>query len=411
MPKLFRNLLFIVFIFNFFRIANSTALASSDPQSATVSATATVPTTTPTSDTTPPTNPILISPADGTHTSDNTPEFVWTQSTDPNGNYVYYTFYLNGVATFLGISNTGNSAGTGYTSRIDGGQIKLTPTAALGDGHYSWHVTARDGSGNTSSSTTWGFTVDTVAPPLTLVDLESYHYPPITEGANFDLDGPLDVNFTILSDPNISIQINISGSGSFQLASQTLPSGHAYLDKYLAVGTYTITILAVDLAGNTTFLPDFTLTIHQAAVAISLPPLTPGASPTPIITIPYTPINLISLPATIANIQARLPLLLALLALLALALLVLLIFLWGRRYNLILLDHAGSPVKRATIYHSIPTSAPSNAPVLYELKEENLGKKYIHHLSRYSTLTVRVEDVTYVFSICAKLKVYTIILG
>lgn len=420
MPKLFHTLLFSVVIFSFFARSPQTVLAApTDPQSATVSATASVATITPTtSDTTAPSNPILIRPTDATITSDNTPEFVWRGSTDPNGNYVVYNLYINGVATYLGISNIGNSAGNNYNASIDGSEIRLTPTVAFADGSYTWYVTASDGSGNASFSTTWGFIVDTSAPPLTLVDLESFHNPTIVEGSNFDIDGPKNINFTILSDPFVSIQIAItSDADSFELAGTTASSGRVYLDQFLEVGVYIVSILAIDRAGNTTFLPDFALTINQSEFTVSIP-TTPGAPNRPIISIPYTPINLSSLPATIANIQTRLPLLIGILSLLAVLVLLLLIVLWARRRNLILIDPAGQPIRRATIYHSHPRKnsktsmiVTKNDPIIYELRKDDLGKLYIPHLSRFSTLTIRVEAVTYILSISADSKIHTIVLG
>lgn len=421
MPKLSRNILISVFILGIFLFTlPGKVLADTDPQSATVSASATVPVIEPSvNDTTPPTTPILISPSDGTHTSDNTPEFIWTMSTDPNGNYVIYNLYINGVATYLGISNVGNSAGNGYTARIDGSQIRLTPTNAFNDGSYTWFVTASDGSGNTSYSTSWSFVVDTIAPPLSLVDLDTYHNPEITAGTNFDIDGPKNITFTLLSDPNISVQINLSSDSlSYQLTGQTSPDGLSYLDQYLAVGVYTVSILAIDKAGNTTFLPDFTITIKQARFEITLP-TEPGASSTPIVSIPYTPINISSLPATIASIESRLPLLYLLLLLLAVLLLLLLIYLWKRRFNLVLLDKNNKPIETATVYHSVPSESSSlnkvlltkSDPIMYKLRKPDRGRLYIRNLARYSTLTVRLEDATYILSFSRVERVNVVVLG
>ena len=132
----------------------------------TVTTTGTVPATIPTtSDETAPTIPILIAPPDGTLTDNSSPTFTWRRSTDPNGNTVFYTLYLNDVATYSNIGSLGNTITSSYTLRLDGDIIHLTPTSALEYGSYSWSVTASDLALNTSHSATWHFTLDTSIPP------------------------------------------------------------------------------------------------------------------------------------------------------------------------------------------------------------------------------------------------------
>lgn len=135
---------------------------------ATSTTTGTVPLTIPTSaDITAPTVPILHLPQNNSTLTTPSPEFAWYQSTDPNGNTVIYTLYLDGVASFRDISNLGNSSSATYTTILEGNIIRLRPTYPLPDGRYSWYVTASDPSGNTSRSETWSFTISTVYPFLT----------------------------------------------------------------------------------------------------------------------------------------------------------------------------------------------------------------------------------------------------
>jgi hypothetical protein len=155
----------LVFLISNFLFAFSIQ-ASTDPISATVSATARVPSTSPTTgDTTAPPAVILISPHDGATTNQSRPELVWKTTLDSNSNYVSYTVYLNGVATYLGVSSTGNSQQYNYISHIGDGNIYLTPTLDLAQGSYDWYVRATDGSNNSSYSTTWRFTIDQTPPP------------------------------------------------------------------------------------------------------------------------------------------------------------------------------------------------------------------------------------------------------
>lgn len=428
MPKLIR--LFIVISILYLTIVFPSAVnAGTDPLSATVSATARVPTTTPTTgDVTAPTNPILIRPVDGTVTGDNRPEFVWRASTDPNGNSVTYTLFINGVATYLGISNIGNSSGNGYTASIEGDERRLIPTSSMTDGVYSWYVAANDLSGNTSLSTTWNLTIDTTAPNITITDIDIYHNllldnntPELFTDLNFDIAGPKDVYFTIRSESWSTVTLQFFDENNQLVAQSSWPvnnSGVIYPYQHLAIGVYRVIVSSFDRGGNTTALPDFRLTVSQATISIGLPTL-PGGSPNPFISIPYSPLSIPSFPATIARIGTRLSLPYLIVVLLAIGLLLLLIILWMRRYNFFLLDEEGKPIRTATIYHSIPTTKTKYSevlmskrdPISYTMTSDDLGRLYIPHLSRYSTFTIRTDNKTYVLSLSVKSKSYTIVLG
>jgi len=143
------------------------AYATTNPNLATSVTSATVPALAEAPDTTTPTIPILIAPPDGTLTDNSSPTFVWRQSTDKGGNTVFYTLYLNDVATYSNIGSLGNTITSSYTLRLDGDIIHLTPTSALEYGSYSWSVTASDLALNTSHSATWHFTLDTSIPAYT----------------------------------------------------------------------------------------------------------------------------------------------------------------------------------------------------------------------------------------------------
>lgn len=417
----------VLLVCSFTSLLPVNAYASTDPQNATASATATIPATEgSTSDDQAPTPPILISPQDGTVTNDNKVEFVWHQSSDPNGNTVTYTLYLNGVATFLGISGTGNSAGVGYTAHLDGTQVKLKPTNSLGDGGYTWRVEASDNSGNTSTSTTWHFSIDTTPPVIYLTDVDSYHDLPYNsgnpdqfEGLNFDIAGPKDVYLTVKSEAWSTITTKFLTEDNQVIATVTTPlnaTGMGYPYTHLPVGTYKVIISSFDQGGNTTILPEFRLTITQSEITIPLPGI-PGLPPS--YDIPYTPYSLPSLPATIAKIESRLSLTYIYVLLLAVGILLLLLLLWYRKYNIIFLNDRGEYHSNIKVYHSIPTTRTSYSPVwmskrepiAYDVVASDRGRLYIRHLGRYSTLTIKIEERTYILSLCAKRKLYTLVLA
>ena len=392
----------------------SPVLASTDPQSATPSATATIPVTTATtSDTLSPTTPILIRPPDNTYTSDNLPEFVWRTSSDPNGNFLTYTLYLDNTATYLGISNIGNSAGHGYTARLEGTEIKLLPTLALADGIHNWYVVATDISGNSSRSTTWRLTIDTIPPFILITEIDTYHdlsldsrSPESVEDQSFDLHGPKNINFTVISKPYSTLTLQFFDADLSLVSLSSWPidaSGLAYPYAYLELGLYTVQASIVDTASLTSAL-SFALNLTAASIVIPIP----GVSHAPAIIIPPIiydfPGEITSLPATIARVSSRLSIASILLSLLAVGLIALLIFIWKRRSNILILDvRTHCPYRSLIVYHSRPEIG-----ALWSSVIGDSGRLYIRHLGRYSTLTIRTASVTHILSLSVNQDFYTI---
>jgi len=102
-------------------------------------------------DCTPPSVPVLVSPADGSYTSDVTPELVWNPSTDA----VSYTLEYADNPGFTGATEVSGLTDTTRTLPV------------LAQGQWYWHVKAIDLALNESAySADWSFTVDTDAPPV-----------------------------------------------------------------------------------------------------------------------------------------------------------------------------------------------------------------------------------------------------
>jgi hypothetical protein len=100
------------------------------------------------SDTTSPPTPALLSPADGTITSNNTPTFNWTDVSDFSG--VTYELQVDDDPNFSSPEILLNTTSTSYT-----------PATGLAGGDYSWCVRVHDGAGNVSDwSSVWTFTVN-----------------------------------------------------------------------------------------------------------------------------------------------------------------------------------------------------------------------------------------------------------
>ena len=103
-------------------------------------------------DTAPPAVPVVLTPANGSTTSDNTPTYTGTAEA---GSTV--TVIVDGVVV-------------GTTTANASGAWSFTPPAALADGTHSVNATATDAVGNTSAqSNTNTFTVDTTPPAAPVV--------------------------------------------------------------------------------------------------------------------------------------------------------------------------------------------------------------------------------------------------
>ncbi len=391
-------------------IAPITVSASTDPQSATVSATATVPSASSNpSDSTSPYPIILISPNDGAVTNQPRPELVWRQTSDPDSNAILYTVYLNGVATYLGVSNTGNTQQSNFVSHIGDGNIYLSPTVDLSEGSYNWQVKATDPSSNISQSTTWNFVIDRTPPFLQVIDIDNiYTNPTITEGSNFDLYGPQDVGLILSTEPWATISLRITDASSNVIHAASYPtnsSGLTYPSIYLDPGLYSVYISSFDRAGLTTTLPLFTITVSQRTINIPIPGIPGVIQPT---SIPYNIPTIPSLPATISQIQSNNYLPVLLLILLAVALALLLIYIWYKKLNILIIDTiTNKPIRSIKIYHSAPTT--NQDPLLYELTPSSHGLAHINHLGRFSTLTLRTPDNrTLILSISRSQRFYTL---
>ncbi len=400
---------------------------ASDVQSASTSATIQSTASSPT-DVLAPSAPILVKPTDGTVTSNQKPEFIWYQSTDPNGNTVTYTLYQNDVAIYLGISGSGNSTGLGYTSHLDGNQVILHPTQALPEGEYNWYVKASDNSANSSISTTWHFTIDTTPPNISLLTVDTYQdlnlsslYPEAFTDLNFDIAGPKEVYLTVKTDPWSTLTTKFTteeGTVLTTVLSSINSSGLTYPSYFLPIGTYLVSLSSYDRAGNTTALPDFQLTLTQAKITIPLPDV-PGLPDLPeSYTLTYVPISLPSFPATVSKIETSLSLPILYIVLLAIGILLLLFLALYKKYNIILLNDQGQYHSNIKIYHSIPTERSTYssifvtrlAPITYFITPRDRGRIFIKHLSRYSTLTIKTAKRTYILSLSAKRKLYTLVL-
>lgn len=107
-------------------------------------------------DHTSPSTPILISPPDGSWVTTQKPTFTWYPSTDDVG-VDHYQLIIDGVVVLDNISPSNNPS--------------VTIPNALNDGTHTWKVIVFDAAGNSNTSATWTFYIDSQAPNFILKQL------------------------------------------------------------------------------------------------------------------------------------------------------------------------------------------------------------------------------------------------
>jgi len=199
-------------------------------------------------DTTSPAAPVVLMPADGSVTNDNTPTYSGTAE---GGSTV--TIFVNG-------------ASVGTTTATAGGNWSFTPATVLADGTYTVRATATDLAGNTSpNSNTNTFTVDTVAPaaPVVLTPADGTVTSDNTPTYSGTAEGGSTVVVIVDGTPVGTATADASGAWSFTPI------------VALADGPHTVRATATDAAGNTSLSSNtnaFTVDTLAPAAPVVLAP-------------------------------------------------------------------------------------------------------------------------------------------
>ncbi len=104
--------------------------------------------------------PTLVAPADTSTVTTATPTYQWSAATGAVTNYRLVV--LNGAVEVLNALYTPTVAGCS-----GGGTCAVTPTTALTNAGYTWHVNAENVVGAGPLSATWSFTVSIATAPTT----------------------------------------------------------------------------------------------------------------------------------------------------------------------------------------------------------------------------------------------------
>ncbi len=111
----------------------------------------------------PPSVPQLYRPLNATSFS-SIPNLNWTNSTDPNGDAVYYGIQVSNVSDFS------TTVFSNYSIRERANPTNITPTGITSEGAYYWRVFATDLISNSSWSETRIFYYDLSAPNISFIN-------------------------------------------------------------------------------------------------------------------------------------------------------------------------------------------------------------------------------------------------
>lgn len=183
----------------------------------------------------------ITSPTASAFLATNTPEVIFTVVDENNGSGVDISSLKIKVDSQ---TLTNISAGVTVSAVTNGYSIKYIPQTALSDGVHTVSVNCSDHDGNSAAEKSVSFTVDTVAPVLTVTQpKESGTY---VASAVFTVKGTTnDVTSSVAS---VVIKLNGTDQGDVAVDS----AGNFEKDVTLKEGSNTIEVTAKDRAGKTT---------------------------------------------------------------------------------------------------------------------------------------------------------------
>ena len=220
-------------------------------------------------DTTPP-SVTLISPADGSSSTDRTPALSGAAGTDAGDNDAIT------VRIYAGTTIAGTPVQTLTTDRT--GATWTATATALADGTYTARASQSDAAGNTGASAAHTFSVDTAAPAVTLTD-------PAQGATTGDATPALAGAAGTETGDAGSVTVRVyAGSSTTGFLLRTLTAS-ASADSWstdalpaLGDGTYTAQASQSDAAGNTGTSTPHTFSVDTGAPAVTLTDPADGSS-------------------------------------------------------------------------------------------------------------------------------------
>ena len=204
-------------------------------------------------DATAPGAPAIDTPADGSVTSDPSPQISGTAEANSE----------------VEVSIDGNVVGT--TTADGSGNWSFTPASPLIDGPHTVSATATDAYGNTSSATENDFTVDTTAPSAPTIDAPADGS--LTNDSTPAISGTAEAGseVEVSIDGNAIGTVTADGSGNWTITPGTP----------LSDGSHSVSATATDAAGNTSAAAENDFIVDTTDPALSVTAPTEGATTGP----------------------------------------------------------------------------------------------------------------------------------
>lgn len=206
----------------------------------------------------------ITAPTAGAFLATNTPTITFTITDESNGSGVDISTLKIKVDSNAAITNT--ASGVTATATTNGYTVKYIPQSALSDGSHTVTINCSDNDGNAATAKSISFTVDTVAPVLTVTaPSENGSY---VATAAFTVKGT--TNDSTSSVASVKVTLNGTDQGTV-----TVDSSGAFSKAItLASGNNTIVVTATDKAGKTTSITR-TINLDTSApevVSVSITP-------------------------------------------------------------------------------------------------------------------------------------------
>lgn len=207
----------------------------------------------------------ITKPTASAYLSTNTPEITFNITDETNGSGVDLSTLKIQIDSGSTITNA--SSGITTTAITNGYTVKYVPQSALSDGSHTVKVNCSDYDGNAATQKTVTFTVDTVAPTLT-VTAPSANGTYVASAA-FTVTGK--TNDSTSSVASVTVKLNGTDQGTVSVDS----SGNFSKAITLANGSNTIVVTATDKAGKTTSVTR-TINLDTSAPEILSVTITPN---------------------------------------------------------------------------------------------------------------------------------------
>ncbi|MFL5347471.1 MAG: adventurous gliding motility protein AgmC [Hyalangium sp.] len=175
-------------------------------------------------DTTPPAAPVVVAPANGSHTNNTTPSYTGTAEANST-----VTVYVDNVAV-------------GTTTANASGAWSFTQPTALSEGSHAVKATAKDAAGNVSVfSNTNTFTVDVTAPSA----------PVVLTPANGSRTNNTTPTYSGTAEAGSTVTVYVDGTAVGTTTANASGAWSFTQPTVLPEGSHTVSATAMDAAGNT----------------------------------------------------------------------------------------------------------------------------------------------------------------